>query len=86
MSQWNMRITAYAERLLQGLDTIDWPEPMKEMQRNWIGKSLGAELSFKVVGSDIELKVFTTRVDTTFGVTYVSIAPEHELITKLTTP
>jgi leucyl-tRNA synthetase len=86
MSQWNMRITAYAERLLQGLDTIDWPEPMKEMQRNWIGKSLGAELSFKVVGSDIELKVFTTRVDTTFGVTYVSIAPEHELISKLTTP
>jgi leucyl-tRNA synthetase len=86
MSQWNMRITAYAERLLQGLDTIDWPEPMKEMQRNWIGKSLGAELTFKVVDSDIELKVFTTRVDTTFGVTYLSIAPEHELIPKLTTP
>jgi leucyl-tRNA synthetase len=85
MSQWSMRITAYAERLLQGLDTIDWPEPMKEMQRNWIGKSLGAELTFKVVDSDIELKVFTTRVDTTFGVTYVSIAPEHELIPKLTT-
>jgi leucyl-tRNA synthetase len=86
MSQWSMRITAYAERLLQGLDTIDWPEPMKEMQRNWIGKSLGAELSFKVVGSDIELKVFTTRVDTTFGVTYISIAPEHELIPELTAP
>jgi leucyl-tRNA synthetase len=86
MSQWNMRITAYAERLLQGLDTLEWPEPMKEMQRNWIGKSLGAELSFKVVDSDIELKVFTTRVDTTFGVTYVSIAPEHELIPKLTAP
>ena len=85
MSQWSMRITAYAERLLQGLDTIDWPEPMKEMQRNWIGKSLGAELTFKVVDFDIELKVFTTRVDTTFGVTYVSIAPEHELIPKLTT-
>jgi leucyl-tRNA synthetase len=86
MSQWSMRITAYAERLLQGLDTIDWPEPMKEMQRNWIGKSLGAELSFKVVDSDIELKVFTTRVDTTFGVTYISIAPEHELIPELTAP
>jgi leucyl-tRNA synthetase len=85
MKQWSMRITAYAERMLQGLDTIDWPEPMKEMQRNWIGKSLGAELTFKVVGKDIDLTVFTTRVDTTFGVTYVSIAPEHELIPALTT-
>jgi leucyl-tRNA synthetase len=85
MLQWSMRITAYAERLLQGLETIDWPEPMKEMQRYWIGKSLGAELNFKVVDSDITLTVFTTRVDTTFGVTYLSIAPEHELIGKLTT-
>lgn len=85
MSQWSMRITAYAERLLEGLDTIDWPEPMKEMQRNWIGKSTGAEVNFKVVEKDIDLKVFTTRVDTTFGVTYVSIAPEHELIPELTT-
>jgi leucyl-tRNA synthetase len=86
MKQWMMRITAYADRLLQGLDTIDWPEPMKEMQRNWIGKSYGAELNFKVVGKDITLTVFTTRVDTTFGVTYVSIAPEHELIPELTAP
>jgi leucyl-tRNA synthetase len=86
MLQWSMRITAYAERLLAGLDTIDWPEPMKEMQRNWIGKSLGAELTFKVDGKDLELKVFTTRIDTTFGVTFVSIAPEHELIPELTTP
>lgn len=86
MIQWSMRITAYAERLLVGLDTIDWPEPMKEMQRNWIGKSLGAELTFKVEGKDLELKVFTTRIDTTFGVTFVSIAPEHELIPELTTP
>ncbi|WP_028980964.1 leucine--tRNA ligase [Sporocytophaga myxococcoides] len=86
MLQWSMRITAYAERLLAGLDTIDWPEPMKEMQRNWIGKSLGAELTFKVEGKDLELKVFTTRIDTTFGVTFVSIAPEHELIPELTTP
>ncbi|GAL87473.1 leucyl-tRNA synthetase [Sporocytophaga myxococcoides] len=86
MLQWSMRITAYAERLLAGLDTIDWPEPMKEMQRNWIGKSLGAELTFKVEGKDLELKVFTTRIDTTFGVTFVSIAPEHELISELTTP
>jgi leucyl-tRNA synthetase len=86
MQQWMMRITAYAERLLQGLDTIDWPEPMKEMQRYWIGKSFGAELDFKVVGQDVTLTVFTTRIDTTFGVTYVSIAPEHELISQLTTP
>ncbi len=86
MQQWMMRITAFAERLLQGLDTIDWPEPMKDMQRYWIGKSFGAELNFKVVDKDITLTVFTTRVDTTFGVTYVSIAPEHELISELTTP
>lgn len=86
MTQWIMRITAYAERLLQGLDSIDWPEPMKEMQRNWIGKSLGAELDFRVVGQDLTLTVFTTRVDTTFGVTYVSIAPEHEWIPRLTSP
>ncbi len=86
MQQWMMRITAYAERLLQGLDTIDWPEPMKDMQRYWIGKSFGAELNFKVVDKDITLTVFTTRVDTTFGVTYVSIAPEHELIAELTSP
>ncbi|MCU0428800.1 MAG: leucine--tRNA ligase [Cytophagaceae bacterium] len=86
MMQWMMRITAYAERLLQGLETLDWPEPMKDMQKNWIGKSLGAELDFKVVGKDITLTVFTTRIDTTFGVTYVSIAPEHELIAELTAP
>ena len=86
MTQWIMRITAYADRLLQGLDSIDWPEPMKEMQRNWIGKSLGAELNFKVIDQDLTLTVFTTRVDTTFGVTYVSIAPEHEWISRLTSP
>ena len=85
MMQWMMRITAYSDRLLKGLDTIDWPEPMKDMQRNWIGKSFGAELSFEVVGSDLKLTVFTTRVDTTFGVTYLSIAPEGEFVTKLTT-
>lgn len=86
MKQWSMRITAYADRLLRGLDTIDWPDAMKEMQRYWIGKSLGAMLSFKVVDKDMELTVFTTRIDTTFGVTYVSIAPEHEWITELTSP
>ncbi|HYG39087.1 MAG TPA: leucine--tRNA ligase [Cytophagales bacterium] len=86
MSQWSMRISAYAERLLQGLETIDWPEPMKDMQRNWIGKSMGAELLFKVEGKSTEIKVFTTRVDTTFGVTYLALAPEHELVSELTTP
>jgi leucyl-tRNA synthetase len=84
MKQWSMRITAYADRLLNGLDTIDWPEAMKDMQRYWIGKSLGAMLTFKVVDKDMELTVFTTRIDTTFGVTYVSIAPEHEWISALT--
>ncbi|MBY0424114.1 MAG: class I tRNA ligase family protein, partial [Cytophagales bacterium] len=84
MKQWMMRITAYSDRLLQGLDVLDWPEPMKEMQRNWIGKSYGAELQFKVVNYPLTLTVFTTRVDTTFGVTYISIAPESELVPTLT--
>ncbi|WMJ73306.1 leucine--tRNA ligase [Cytophagaceae bacterium ABcell3] len=86
MAQWSMRITAYAERLLQELDKVDWPEPMKEMQRNWIGKSLGAELNFKIENSDIEIKVFTTRIDTTYGVTFLTLAPENELVAQLTTP
>jgi leucyl-tRNA synthetase len=86
MPQWNMRITAYADRLLRGLDTIDWPEPMREMQRNWIGKSIGAEFYFDVDGHDETISVFTTRIDTIFGVTYVALAPESSLATKLTTP
>jgi len=86
MSQWSMRITAYAERLLSGIEALDWPEPMKDMQRNWIGRSIGAELVFKVDGHDVEIKVFTTRIDTTFGVTYIALAPEHELIKEITTP
>jgi leucyl-tRNA synthetase/very-short-patch-repair endonuclease len=86
MAQWCLRITAYADRLLQDLDLVDWPEPVKEMQRNWIGKSLGTELDFPIVGSDEKIKVFTTRIDTTFGVTYLSLAPEHPLIEKITTP
>jgi leucyl-tRNA synthetase len=116
MMQWSMRITAYAQRLLQGLDTIDWPEPLKEMQRNWIGKSVGALVRFGLSGSgagvrdDAQptpgfgagvrdgahdpqttnhatyIKVFTTRVDTIFGVTFLVIAPEHELVESLTTP
>ncbi len=86
MMQWSMRITAYAERLLQGLDTIDWPEPMKEMQRNWIGKSSGASVKFNVENSDLQIEVFTTRVDTIFGVSYLVLAPEHEWVAQLTTP
>ena len=80
MMQWSMRITAYADRLLQGLENIDWPEPLKEMQRHWIGKSVGAIVKF---GS---IEVFTTRVDTIFGATFLVIAPEHELVPSLTTP
>lgn len=86
MKQWSMRITAYAERLLEGIDGIDWPEPLKEMQRNWIGKSKGAELRFQVENSDLEIEVFTTRIDTIFGVTFLSLAPESELTAQLTTP
>jgi leucyl-tRNA synthetase len=86
MMQWSMRITAYAERLLQGLDTIDWPEPLKEMQRNWIGKSVGASVKFPIENSSDNIEVFTTRVDTIFGVTFLVLAPEHELVSSLTTP
>ncbi|WP_293299408.1 leucine--tRNA ligase [Pedobacter sp. UBA4863] len=86
MMQWSMRITAYADRLLQGLNTIDWPEPIKEMQRNWIGKSVGASVKFKVENSDKQIEVFTTRVDTIFGVSYLVLAPEHEWVAELTTP
>ena len=85
MRQWMMRITAYAERLLHGLETIDWPEPVKEMQRNWIGKSIGAKMGFQVVDSTIKIPVFTTRIDTIFGVTYLALAPESELTALLTT-
>jgi leucyl-tRNA synthetase len=85
MKQWSMRITAYAERLLEGLETIEWTEALKEMQRNWIGKSYGCSVTFQVADSDLEMTVFTTRVDTIFGVTFMTIAPEHELIPKLTT-
>ncbi|WP_162426388.1 leucine--tRNA ligase [Pontibacter pudoricolor] len=84
MRQWMMRITAYAERLLQGLETIDWPEPVKEMQRNWISKSVGAELDFAIEG-DGHIKVFTTRIDTIFGATFVVLAPEHDLVAQITT-
>lgn len=85
MMQWSMRITAYADRLLKGLDTIDWPEPLVEMQRNWIGKSVGASVKFPVPQLDTAIEVFTTRVDTIFGVSFVVLAPEHELVASLTT-
>jgi leucyl-tRNA synthetase len=86
MKQWSMRITAYADRLLEGLDRIDWTEALKEMQRNWIGKSFGCSVTFDVLDSDLKMTVFTTRVDTIFGVTFMTIAPEHEIVDQLTTP
>ncbi|WP_373492860.1 leucine--tRNA ligase [Aquiflexum sp.] len=85
MMQWSMRITAYAERLLQGLEKVDWSEPIKEMQRNWIGKSIGAEMVFQIKGKDKQIKVFTTRIDTIYGVTYLALAPEHEYVQELIT-
>jgi leucyl-tRNA synthetase len=85
MKQWSMRITAYAERLLQGLNTIDWSESIKESQRNWIGKSEGSSLEFKLQHSDEKIEVFTTRPDTIFGVSFLTLAPEHELVSVITT-
>ncbi|UMY66659.1 MULTISPECIES: leucine--tRNA ligase [unclassified Flavobacterium] len=103
MTQWSMRISAYAERLLRGLETLDWTESLKESQRNWIGKSVGASVTFRVKDSEEEkdtldfvlsgddtnqykIEVFTTRPDTIFGVTFVTLAPEHELVARITTP
>ena len=85
MKQWSMRISAYAERLLQGLDTIDWTESLKESQRNWIGKSQGASVSFNIDGHDGIIEVFTTRPDTIFGVSFMTLAPEHSLVKQITT-
>ncbi len=86
MKQWSMRITAYAERLLNDLDEIEWSDSIKEHQRNWIGKSTGASLQFTLEGHDGYVEVFTTRPDTVFGVSFVTLAPEHELIDRITTP
>ncbi|MFN4144752.1 MAG: class I tRNA ligase family protein, partial [Runella sp.] len=99
MKQWSMRITAYADRLLSGLDTIDWPEPLKEQQRNWIGRSVGASVKFSIAPQNSQktasttppsgaggLEVFTTRIDTIYGVSFMVLAPEHELVASLTTP
>ncbi len=83
MRQWVLRITKYAEKLLEGLASIDWPKSTREMQINWIGKSVGTEITFKVKGTDLSFKVFTTRVDTLFGCTYCCLAPEHPLVKKL---
>jgi leucyl-tRNA synthetase len=104
MMQWSMRISAFAERLLQGLETIDWPEPLKEIQRNWIGKSIGATVSFNLIASETKqsanninkshaeiveashkIDVFTTRPDTIFGVSFMTLAPEHQLVSQITT-
>ncbi len=84
MKQWSLRITAYADRLLEGLERVDWTESLKEIQRNWIGKSEGAEISFDVENSDTTINVFTTRPDTLFGVTFMVLAPESNLVQKLT--
>ena len=85
MTQWMMRITAYADRLLTGLDGLDWSDAIKEAQRNWIGKSQGASIFFDVVGNEEKIEVFTTRPDTVFGVSYVTLAPEHPLVAEITT-
>ena len=79
-----MRITAYAQRLLDGLNTIDWPQPLKDSQTNWIGRSVGAMVSFQIDGHDDSFQVFTTRPDTIFGVSFMTLAPEHELVSKIT--
>ncbi len=85
LKQWMLRIPLYAERLLTGLDTVDWPEGVKDMQRNWIGKSTGAEVDFELDGLSHKLRVYTTRPDTLFGATYMVIAPEHHLLNEITT-
>lgn len=86
MKQWQLRVTAYAQRMLDGLDQLEWSDSLKEIQRNWIGRSVGAQLFFGLKGTDEKLEVFTTRPDTIFGVTFMVLAPEHELVEQLTTP
>lgn len=86
MRQWCLRVSAYAQRLLEGLDNVDWTDSLKETQRNWIGRSEGTEVEFKVKDSDVKITIFTTRADTMFGVTFMVLAPESELVEQLTTP
>ncbi len=85
MKQWMLKITAYADRLIEDLDDLDWPDSIKDMQRNWVGRSEGAELTFKIADTDYTFKVFTTRPDTIFGATYAVLAPEHALVKEITT-
>ena len=85
MMQWSLRISPYAKRLLNGLDKIDWPEPLKEMQRNWIGKSIGSEVKFDVQNHDFTIETFTTRPDTIYGVTFLTLSPENQLVKTITT-
>ena len=86
MRQWCLRVSAYAQRLLEGLDKIDWTDSLKETQKNWIGRSEGAEMQFKVVDSDVEFTIFTTRADTVFGVTFMVLAPESDYVKQVVTP
>jgi len=86
MRQWSLRVSAYAQRLLDGLDKIDWTESLKETQKNWIGRSEGAEMNFKLKNQDVEFEIFTTRADTIYGVTFMVLAPESELVKVCTTP
>ena len=91
MMQWSMRITAYAQRLIDGLESLDWTDAIKEQQRNWIGRSEGASVRFEVesevlaADEKLEIEVFTTRPDTIFGVSYMTLAPEHEYVSRITT-
>ena len=85
MRQWVLRITEYADRLIEDLDRVDWPERIKDMQRNWIGRSEGAQVKFEIDGTDKSFEVFTTRPDTLFGATYAVLAPEHKLVEEITT-
>ena len=85
LEQWFFRITAYADELLEALDQLEWPERVKVMQRNWIGRSEGAEFDLPVQGTDARIRVFTTRPDTSFGMTFVVLAPEHPLVDQITT-
>jgi leucyl-tRNA synthetase len=86
LKQWMLRIPLYAERLLKGLEKLDWPDGVKEMQYNWIGKSTGAEVDFELDGLDKKLRVYTTRPDTLFGATYMVISPEHPIVKQITLP
>lgn len=87
MRQWVIRITDYADRLLDGLNELpEWPDNVKQMQRNWIGKSSGTQFSMSIYNTDLSFDVFTTRIDTVYGMSYVALAPEHPLVPRITTP